>query len=252
MTRSTTLAERLNAGTETLGAWLMSRDPLIAEATARQGFDYVCVDMQHGTADLSDLLTLVQAIELGGGTPVARVPWNEPGVIQRSLDLGCHGVIVPMVNTAEDAQAVVSACRYAPNGSRSWGPVAVGPRHDDYRTWADRAVSVIPMIETTQALDNLDAILSVPGIDAVYVGPSDLAISLGLGPVGNDDNPTFTSALTRIVDACGRHGVAAGIHSDGRTARLRRSQGFSMITIATDVVALRAGFSDARRLASPE
>lgn len=252
MTGNPTLRERLANGEEVLGAWSVLSHPLAAELTARGGFGYVCVDMQHGTADLSHLLGMVQAIELGGGTPIARVPWNEPGVIGRALDFGCHGVIVPMVNTAEQARAVVKACRYSPQGSRSWGPTAAGLRTPDYRNWAMNSIAVIPMIETVEALENLDEILVVPGIDAAYVGPADLAISLGLGPTGNDGNPTFDNALNTIVAACLRHGVVPAIHSDGPTAPRRRAQGFKMITVAADSTALAAGLADAQRAASAE
>ncbi|MGA1565367.1 MAG: HpcH/HpaI aldolase family protein [Ilumatobacteraceae bacterium] len=250
MEPAVTLKDRWASGDETLGAWLTSRDPLVAEATGRSGFDYVCVDMQHGTAEIGDLLTLVNAIELGGSIPVARVSWNDPAMLGRALDSGCHGVIVPMVNSAEQARSVVTACRYAPLGSRSWGPITAGQRHDEYRTWADRSIAVIPMIETAEALANLDEILAVPGIDAAYVGPADLAISLGLGPTGNDGVPAFDNALSTIVAACRHHGVLPGIHSDGSTAVLRRSQGFQMITVATDVVAMRTGLAASLHAAS--
>jgi 4-hydroxy-2-oxoheptanedioate aldolase len=185
---------------------------------------------------------MIQAIELSGGTPIVRVPWNEPGIIGKSLDAGAHGVIVPMVNTREQAEAVVRSARYVPDGARSWGPVMAGMRHADNREWAGANVAVIPMIETTEAIANLDDILSVPGVDAIYVGPADLAISLGLGPSGNDGNPIFDDALAAIVDGCRRHSVVPGIHSTGALTPLRRKQGFRMITVTSDALALRAGY----------
>ena len=178
-----------------LGVWLSVASTITAEAAARQGFDYVCVDTQHGASEYQAAVGMFQAIELGGGTPITRVPWNEQGIIGKMLDAGAQGVIVPMVNTREQAEAVVRSCRYAPEGSRSFGPTVVGMRHADYVAWAGTSVAVIPMIETTEALGNLDDIMSVPGVDAIYVGPADLSLSLGLKPRNNDGEAVFDDAL---------------------------------------------------------
>jgi len=236
-------------GAETHGLWLSAPSPITAETGARLDFAYVCIDMQHGAVAYDHAVPMIQAIEFAGGIPIARVPWNEPGIIGKMLDAGCHGVIVPMVNTRAEAEAVVRAARYAPDGSRSWGPTLVSPRHENYRAWADATIAVIPMIETREALSNLDDILSVPGIDAVYVGPADLGISLGLGPTGNDGNPIFDEALANIVDGCERHGVVPGIHASGALASRRRQQGFRLITIANDLLAMRASLHDEIRQA---
>jgi 4-hydroxy-2-oxoheptanedioate aldolase len=238
-----TLREKWAAGDETLGFWLSIPSFVSAEISARQPVDYVCVDTQHGVIDYLTSVSMIQAIELGGGTPIVRVPWNEPGIIGKTLDAGAHGVIVPMVNTREQAEAVVSSARYVPDGSRSWGPVMAGMRHADNRAWAHESIAVIPMIETVEAIANLDAILGVPGIDAVYVGPADLSISLGLQPSGNADESVLDDALATIVAACGRHGVTPGIHSTGALAQRRREQGFRMITVASDALALRTGYA---------
>ena len=136
-----------------------------AEIAARQPVDYVCVDTQHGVIDYQVSASMIQAIELTGGSPIVRVPWNEPGIIGKSLDAGAHGVIVPMVNTRTQAEAVVRSARYAPEGARSWGPVMGGMRHDDYRRWAAETIAVIPMIETAEAIADLDEILSVSGVE---------------------------------------------------------------------------------------
>ena len=246
----TNMRDTWAGGGETLGLWLSIPSLLSAEITGRQPVDYVCVDTQHGVVDYTASVAMIQAIELGGGTPIVRVPWNEPGIIGKSLDAGAHGVIVPMVNTREQAEAVVQAARYVPAGTRSWGPVLAGLRHPDNRAWADATIAVIPMIETAEAISNLDEILSVPGIDAVYVGPADLAVSLGLEPAGNDGDPIFDEALATIVAACRRHGVVPGIHASGVLAPLRREQGFRMITIASDALAMGAGYSSALAAAS--
>jgi 4-hydroxy-2-oxoheptanedioate aldolase len=239
---TTSLREKWASGDETLGFWLSVPSFVTAEITARQPVDYVCVDTQHGVIDYQTSASMIQAIELTGGTPIVRVPWNEPGIIGKSLDAGAHGVIVPMVNTREEAEAVVRSVRYAPVGSRSWGPVIAGMRHPDNRDWAADTIAVIPMIETAEAVANLDDILSVPGIDAIYVGPADLSISLGLGPHNNDGHPIFDDALATIVSACRHHGVVPGCHATGALTPTRREQGFRMITVASDALAMRAGY----------
>lgn len=239
----TSLREKWAAGQETLGFWLSIPSMVSAEITGRLPVDYVCIDTQHGVNDYQVAAGMITAIEIGGGTPIARVPWNEPGIIGKMLDAGAHGVIVPMVNTREQAEAVVRAVRYAPAGSRSWGPVIAGMRHPDNRAWADANIACIPMIETVEALSNLDDILSVPGIDAVYVGPADLSISLGLAPYANDGNSLFDDALATIVAACRRHGVVPGIHATGPLTPRRREQGFRMVTVTSDGLAMRAGYT---------
>lgn len=238
-----TLRDTLSAGDEALGFWLSIPGFVGAEIAARQPVDYVCVDTQHGAIDYLTSVSMIQAIDLAGGTPIVRVPWNEPGIIGKSLDAGAHGVIVPMVNTRDEAEAVVRSARYVPEGARSWGPIMASQRHPDNRAWAHETICAIPMIETREAVSNLDEILSVPGIDAIYVGPADLALSLGLEPSGNADETVLDEALATIVDACTRHGVTPGIHSSGSVAQRRRDQGFRMITIGSDALALRAGFA---------
>jgi 4-hydroxy-2-oxoheptanedioate aldolase len=234
----TSLREKWASGGETLGLWLSFPSFVSAEITARHAVDYVCVVNDYLMA-----ASMVQAIELAGGTPIVRVPWNEPGIIGKVLDAGAHGVVVPMVNTREQAEAVVRSVRYAPDGSRSWGPVMAGMRHDDNKAWAAANIAAIPMIETEEAIANLDDILSVSGVDAIYVGPADLSISLGLPPYSNDGNPVFDDALAKIVAACQRHDVVPGIHATGPLTPRRREQGFRMITVTSDALAIRAGYA---------
>ncbi len=227
-----------------LGGWLSVPDAVTAEQAARLGFDYVCIDTQHGFVEYSAAVGMIQGILLGGSVPIVRVPWNEPGIIGKMLDAGAHGVIVPMVNTVADAEAAVAAGRYAPDGSRSYGPTAAGTRPSEpYVDWARRATTVIPMIETVEAISNLDAILAVPGIEAIYVGPADLSLTLGLPPGNNDDAPAFTEALEAIVAGCRRAGVAPGIHANGPLAARRLEQGFRVITVANDMLAIRSGMA---------
>ena len=245
----TTLRERWAAGDTTLGAWLSIPSAMVAEATARTGFDYVCADLQHGALDYADSVGLFQAVLLGGATPIARVPWNEPGVIGKVLDAGAEAVVAPMVNSAEEAAAVVRAARYPPLGARSFGPIVAGPRSSNYAATANDVVAVIPMIETIDALAHLDDILSVPGVDAIYVGPADLSLSLGLLPGNNDDTASFREALDEIVAGCRRHGVVPGIHATGALTARRLEQGFAMVTVTSDAVALRLGLTSEMTIA---
>ena len=248
--RSNPMRARWAAGETALGGWLGIPSAFSAEIVARCDLDYVCVDTQHGLVDYSDSWQMLQAINLGSATPIVRVPWNEPGVIGKSLDAGARGIIVPMVNTRSQAKDAVRACRYAPDGGRSYGPARVvrqeGP---DYYPNANSDVAVIPMIETVEAISNLDDILSVPGVDAIYVGPSDLSLTLGLPPGNNDGAPAFDDALATIVAGCVRHSVIAGCHTASELCQRRIEQGFQMITITSDTVALTRALEDELRRA---
>ncbi len=251
------LRQAWSAGESTLGLWMTSNSSAVAESVADLGFDYVNIDMQHGLADYADVVDMMRALEpVGSGerasTVTCRVPWNEPGIIGRVLDAGAMGVIIPMVNTVEQAERAVAACRYAPDGTRSYGPIRArrvnGP---DYHATVNGRVACIPMIETVEALGNLDAILGVAGIDAVYVGPADLSLTLGLPPQGDHDDATFNDALSTIVAACDRRGVVAGIHANPELAAKRLEQGFKMVTVTSDLQALAAGASADLRSVRP-
>src|SRR5437868_14109694 len=164
----------------TLG-WLSVSHGFTAEVMARQGFDALCVDLQHGTAEMKDVLPMLQAISQTDTVPVVRVAWNEPAAIMKALDLGAYGIIVPLVNTAEEAAMAVAACRYPPVGMRSSGPVrAVHYGGADYVAHANDEIVVMGMIETKEGLENLDGICATPGLDVVYIGPSDLAFAHGM------------------------------------------------------------------------
>lgn len=225
-----------------LGAWLFLREPLTAEAAARIGYDYVCIDLQHGYASQVDALAMIQAAGAAGAIPVVRVGSNDATMIGQALDAGALAVIVPMVNTAAEAAKAVSACRYAPVGTRSFGALAAMDRYSgDFVEQSNSSVVCIPMIETAEALENLEEILAVPGVDAIYVGPVDLSLTLGLPPKTNHDDERFTSAIAKILDACKRHGVAAGIHADADLADQWTKAGFSMITVGYDRTPMLAG-----------
>jgi 4-hydroxy-2-oxoheptanedioate aldolase len=251
--RSNPLRERWAAGEAAIGGWLNMPNAFSAEIVARCDFDYVCVDTQHGFNDHLNIWKMLQAVNLGSATPLVRVLQNESGLIGKSLDAGARGIIVPMVNTRAEAEATVRACRYAPDGARSYGPArALRQEGADYHANANADVAVIPMIETTEAIENLDDILSVPGLDAVYVGPSDLSLTLGLPPGNNDGNPLFDDALATIAAGCERHGVVAGCHTSAELCQRRIEQGFRMVTVTSDLIALTRALDDELRRARGE
>jgi 4-hydroxy-2-oxoheptanedioate aldolase len=225
-----------------IGLWLGSGDPAAIEQLGTVGYDYLCLDLQHGLVDYTDVVPALQAQRTSNAIPIARAPWNEPGIIGKLLDAGMMGVVIPMVNTVAEAEQAVASCRYAPAGSRSFGPIrsarVLGPGYFDE---ANDQIACIPMIETATALENLDDIVKVEGIDAIYVGPSDLSISLGLPPGPDNDAAVFTDAISHILSACQASGIAPGIHSIPPLVQTRIEQGFKMVTASSDGAALTAG-----------
>jgi len=251
-----TLKARWKAGETTLGAWCMIPGALTAEALSGAGFDWVLIDMQHGCMDYDMALSMIRAVDLGAAEPIVRVPWNDPGIIGRALDAGALGVVIPMIQSAADARRAVDACLYPPAGSRSFGPVRVSLRDGPgYFAKANDRVAVIPMIETAQALAEVEEIAATPGVDALFVGPFDLSIALGLPPGDNDGNPVFDAAIARIAAAAKTAGVATAVLSNSRVAPLRIQQGFQMVCVMTDInllgAAARAELDIVRRATTP-
>jgi 4-hydroxy-2-oxoheptanedioate aldolase len=233
------------------GMWASIPAGLTAEMAAAAGCDYVCVDLQHGGADESTMVAMFSAIEAAGATPLARVLWNEPWMIMRVLDLGAAGVVVPLVGSREEAQRAARACRYPPYGDRSYGPLraalAVGS-YDPERVAAD-ALCIV-MIETGHGLDNVEEIAGVRGVDAIYIGPSDLSLALGREPGHGGD--VLEQAITRIAKACADNDIVAGIHcSGGAEARARAEAGFALVTVAVDAGLLRRSVADELAAARP-
>ncbi|MDO9095697.1 MAG: aldolase/citrate lyase family protein [Rubrivivax sp.] len=226
-----------------VNGWLAIPNSFSAEVMAHQGWDSLTIDLQHGVIDYAALVPMLQAISTTPTVPVVRVPWLEPGILMKVLDAGAYGVICPMINTREDAQKLVHYTHYVPQGTRSFGPVRAslygGP---DYPEHANRTIVTFAMIETAQALDNLDSILSVEGLDAIYIGPSDLSLSLGCKPVFDDVDPPAKQAIEHIMARCKAHGVVAGVHN-GRAdvARARVDLGFRFVTLGSDARLLAAG-----------
>jgi 4-hydroxy-2-oxoheptanedioate aldolase len=235
-----------------LGGWLTVPSSMSAEIMAHAGFDWVCVDMQHGLIDYAQMVHMLQGISSAKTVPLVRVPRNEPGIIGKSLDAGAWGIIVPMVNSQEEAEEAVAACRYAPLGIRSYGPLRANYSAGfDYFERANRQVACIVMVETQVAVDNVEAIVSVPGVDAVYIGPADLSVTLGLSPAPDHAEPSFTDALERVLDACRRHDVVPGIAGNAETAVKRLEQGFRFVEVASDARLLGVGAGNALERVRP-
>ena len=229
----------------TVGAWLAIPDGHSAEIMANIGFDWLCVDMQHGAIDYADSIEMFRAISTTATTPFVRVPWNDPATIMKALDAGAYGVIVPLVNNREEAERAVWAAKYPPEGGRSSGPTrAAIYGGTDYQQKANNEIAVICMIETAEALEKLDEILSTPGVDAAYIGPSDLAYALGMEPTGDNTDPNHEAKVMEIYDACRKHGVTPGIHTGSAEFTQKwLKAGFQMVTLGTD-----SGFMRARAL----
>ena len=230
-------------GKAAVNGWLAIPSSFATEVMAHQGWDTLTIDLQHGVIDYPAMVTMLQAISTTPTVPVVRVPWLEPGIIMNSLDAGAYAVICPMINTREEAQKLVAYTHYAPRGTRSFGPVrALYYGGADYPEKANDTIVRFAMIETALALDNLDSILSVEGLDAIYIGPSDLSLALGCKPVFDDVEPPVAQAIEHILTRAQAHGVKAGIHN-GRTdvALARIAKGFSFVTVASDARLLAAG-----------
>lgn len=241
--RSNRLRELWSAGGAAVNGWLAIPNGFAAETMAHQGWDSLTIDLQHGVVDYQAMVSMLQAISTTPTVPVVRVPWLEPGILMKTLDAGAYGVICPMVNTREDAQRLVAYTHYAPRGTRSFGPVrALLYGGADYPAHANDTIVTFAMIETAQALDNLDAIMSVEGLDAVYIGPSDLSLSLGCRPVFDDLDPKAQQAVDHILERAKAHGLVAGIHNGTPESALARiAKGFQFTTVSSDARLMAAG-----------
>ena len=210
---------------------------------ARQGFDALCIDLQHGTSEANDVLPMLQAVSQTDTVPVVRVAWNDPASIMRALDLGAYGIIVPLVSTAEEAAMAVSACRYPPVGMRSSGPVrAAHYGGAEYFTQANDEIIIMAMIETKQGLANLDAICATPGLDAVYIGPADLSFALGMPPRSDNPDPLHLETCDKIRATAHQHGIKAVMHcASAEFAANAIKRGFDMVMLTSDLNCLISG-----------
>jgi 4-hydroxy-2-oxoheptanedioate aldolase len=230
------LRKAWDSGKGTVNGWLGIPSSFSAEVMAHCGFESITVDLQHGIVDYQAAVSMLQAISTTNVVPMARVPWREAGIVMKLLDAGAYGIICPMVNNRAQAEEFVSYCNYAPKGQRSFGPIrATIYGGADYGAKANETILAIAMIETQEALDNLDSILSTPGLDGIYVGPADLSISMGETPRLDPEAPRVLEAIKTIVEGAKRHKVYAGIHcgSTGFAKRMLKD-GFNFATLLND------------------
>ena len=242
------LRSRLDSAEPLFGGWCTLPTSFAAELVGTSGVDYAVVDMQHGLTGYSDLVSMLQAISLAGAVPMVRIPFGDHGIAQRALDAGAMGLIFPMINTVTLAEDAVRSCRYPPLGERSYGPIRARLHIDIDTEWVNQQVLCLVQIETKEAMDNLDGILAVSGIDGVYVGPADLALSHGMPP--GKSSPELDALLSRIVDGCRSRARIPAIHTlSGADARDKVALGYRMCSIGSDSVWLGSGYTQQVSLA---
>ena len=243
-----TLKAALDSGSHVFGAWVSMNAERVVEVLDEAGYNFVGLDCQHGALTEGDAVTLLRRMTSARTPTIVRVSANAAALIGKVLDAGADGVIVPMVSTVEEARMAVAACRYPPDGVRSFGPIRPGlPKSTD--ELAGR-VSCFVMIETREGVENADAICAVPGLAGIIVGPADLSIGLGLDPLKGLTTDQLFPTLSRIRAACEKHGVAFGIFA-GSAASVGKwtAQGFRLLVISSDVGLIGTGAADALALA---
>jgi 4-hydroxy-2-oxoheptanedioate aldolase len=243
-----TAKQKMVQGKPVFGFSLGLGSPIVAEVVSRGGADFVMVDNQHGSWGPDSTIAAFIAINGSPATPMARVARNDYTMIGRLLDEGAMGIIVPMVHTAEDARAAASACRYPPLGGRSWGWARAGAYGSDYTDWIDGELFVAVQIESAQAVENAEAILATPGVDGCWVGPSDMALSMGIHPRDRFTDERHARNLERVVVACRNTGKIPGISAtDPTDAVARARQGYRFIVASSDAGSLAEGMAAAMR-----
>lgn len=248
------------SGGTALGVWTTLADPVAVGLAARAGYDYTCIDLQHGMVTASTLPVVLRFLAGSGTTPIVRVPSCDAAAVGRALDVGAQGVVVPMVEDAEQAAAAVAALRYPPMpgeparpGRRSWGPVFADLDPVPGPTDADAEAVCVVMVETPGAFDDVAAIAAVPGVDAVYVGPYDLALSTGHGQVTYRDDPEVEAMIQHVVDTALKAGKVAAVHcTDLAMVHEWRRRGARMLTTGLDTTIVREAFAAHRRAAAGE
>jgi 4-hydroxy-2-oxoheptanedioate aldolase len=242
------LKARLDAGGIAINGWSLLPSTYAAEFLAQGGWDSITFDMQHGLHDYSSAVACIQACQAYPVTPMVRVPWSEPGILGKVLDAGVWGVIVPMINTPDDARSLVKACYYPPKGMRSNGPIRA-TRYGTaapYQSIANGEVMVLPQIETREAVANAEAILDVDGISGIYVGPSDLGLSYGLAPTLDREEPEILETYRRLLTLTRSRGKIAGIQNMSPAYGARMAElGFQLITVGSDGAFMGRGAHEA-------
>ena len=253
------VTDKLRGGEPSVGTWLTLCSPGAAESMAQIGWDWLVVDVEHSQVGFETMTNMFRAIQLGGAVPMARVPWNDTVWIQRTLDAGAMGLVVPMINSVEDATSAIANMRYATKGQRSWGSSRVAAYvggGEDYRAWADENIAIIVMIETITAVERADAILAVDGVVGCLVGPNDLALSMGRGMGDVGPGTPHEDAIQEVLAACRRTGKAAGKHcTDAAEVVQRIGEGFQFLPVASDFsfmdIGARASFASIERRDAP-
>jgi 4-hydroxy-2-oxoheptanedioate aldolase len=233
----TSLRELIDSGEPTIGAWCAIPSAFSAEILACAGFDWICIDMQHGLIGYGEMTAMLQALDVRGVPTFVRVQWNDPSAIMKALDAGAEGVIVPLVNSPEEALHAARASRYPPLGFRSWGPVraSLGDTTFGPET-ANRRVVCLVMIETPEAVEAVDEILAVPGVDGIMIGSYDLSLSTNLTVERPGDKPKDVEQITRVLQACERARVPAGIPClTPEDVRRRQGEGFRLLQLGSDL-----------------
>jgi 4-hydroxy-2-oxoheptanedioate aldolase len=229
---------KLHNGQPAVGTWHTLCSPVACELIAALGWDWVVVDAQHSPVGFDTMVNCFRAIQLGGSIPMARVPWNDTIWMQRTLDAGALGLVIPMVNTVADAVHAVANCQYATRGIRSFTSGRTAPYMDaegEYTDWANANVAVIPMIETVEAVRNAEAILSVEGVDGCFIGPRDLGLSMGITPREMGPGTEHEALMLSVLAAGKKVGTAVGKHcADAKEVNERIAQGFQFLALASD------------------
>jgi len=248
--RTNEVKRRIRAGEPTIGTWLGLASPIAAERMALAGFDWLTIDVEHAPTNWETAGVMCAVVGAHGVAPFVRIPSATDENVKRALDLGAMGIVAPMVTSPEMAEGMVRACKYPPDGVRS----VAGGRNDaawgtdgaTYYAKANGEIFVCIQIENVEAVERVDEILAVPGLDCAFVGPQDLTAALGLPPQLDSPHPSYDAALDKVLAAARKHGIGAGLMvATPGAARKRHAQGFSMISLAAEVRILSAAATQA-------
>ena len=246
--RKNKIKQMMKDGKPVINGWCAIPSTASAEAMAHQGWDSLTIDMQHGLVDYSNALPMLQTISTTDVTPLARVNWNEPGQIMKILDAGCYGIICPMVSNRKEAEHFVKACLYPPKGYRSFGPIR-GLLYGgaDYGKHANDELLKFAMIETKEALENLDSIMTTPGLNGIYIGPADLSLAIGEEPsFDKPEGDKVYDTIMKILEHAKKNKIIAGIHNmKAEYAQKMINKGFQLVTVGSDQRFMSGGAKEA-------